>query len=159
MVYKAPFSDMRLSISGKYLLAGTVDGMTCIRKIKLEDMILAKWEKGHEDYSSYASAYEAELEKEGEDKVTESEDRGQYWLGHVHDCERGKVNSVVLTFDDSFLISCGNDGGLFVWRVLREPIKKSEGTVTFDVKYAIQHQLIYILILIQPLTQTRWITH
>ncbi|KAJ3417018.1 Cilia- and flagella-associated protein 44 [Chytridiales sp. JEL 0842] len=131
LVYKTSFTDIRLSLSGKYLVAGTIDGMVCLCKIKLEDMLLQKWDKGHEDYASYSALPEAPSEIQQDVKGSSTiapakSDQGQYWIGHVHDCEKGRVNTVATTFDDSFLVSCGSDGGIFVWRNLREAVKKSE---------------------------------
>ncbi|KAJ3045333.1 Cilia- and flagella-associated protein 44 [Rhizophlyctis rosea] len=51
---------------------------------------------------------------------------GQYWFGHAHDSRHGKVTSTQTTFDDAFYATAGEDGGLFIWRVLIEDIKKSE---------------------------------
>ncbi|KAJ3102122.1 Cilia- and flagella-associated protein 44 [Phlyctochytrium planicorne] len=140
LVHKAPFTDVRLSASGKHVLVGSVDGMSCLRKIRLEDMLLFKWEFGHETYEHYSKAFEEELglkkahrdavthyvSEEEEELVRQKEDEGLQWIGFSHDCDRGRVSSVVTTFDDSFLCSAANDGGLFVWRNQVEPIRRSE---------------------------------
>ena len=127
MVHKSPFTDVRLSHSGKYLLAGTVDGMTCIRKLKLEDMLLFNWTKGHETYAMYSKDFEAESASVPGQGA--NDENGQYWFGHVHNCDSGRINTITMTFDDSFLCSAGNDGGLFIWRFEKEHIKKSEGNL------------------------------
>ncbi|KAJ3110143.1 Cilia- and flagella-associated protein 44 [Phlyctochytrium bullatum] len=146
VVHKSPFSDLRLSTSGKYLLVGSVDGISCLRKIRLEDLVLYKWEHGHETYDHQSQVFEEELalKKAQRDAVTHeggdeteqlggmAEDEGLQWIGFSHDCDRGRVNSVVTTFDDSFLCTCANDGGLFVWRVNKEPIKRPEAIDDVD---------------------------
>ncbi|KAJ3023852.1 Cilia- and flagella-associated protein 44 [Thoreauomyces humboldtii] len=139
LVYKSQFSDMRLSASGKYLLAGSTDGMTCIRKFRLEDILLYRWTGGHEAYSQYSQAFEKEIAQAAVAKASGKPSKdysesnpdldviedtpGQYWFGHAHSSKTGKVASVVTTFDDSFFFTGGADGGLFVWRVQMERIK------------------------------------
>ncbi|KAI9363362.1 WD40-repeat-containing domain protein [Zopfochytrium polystomum] len=156
LVYKAPFTDLRLTASGKYLLAGTLDGMTFLRKIRLEDMLLHGWTLGHETYEHYSISFEEQLaEKELQKRaVIESssaqqettgtaaprvmstagpnrdEEAGQYWYGHAHDCDRGRVNSLVTSFDDAFLCSAGSDGGLFVWRLTHVDVQESQGLIS-----------------------------
>ncbi|KAI8915149.1 hypothetical protein DFJ77DRAFT_430281 [Powellomyces hirtus] len=143
LVYKAKFSDMRLSTSGKYLLAGAVDGMSCVRKFRLEDILLYRWAGGHEAYSQYCKAFEAEATQtaalrasngkpddrdyaDSQTDLTIMEDvPGQYWFGHAHSSKSGRVTSVAATFDDSFFFTAGADGGLFVWRIMLERIKSS----------------------------------
>lgn len=142
MVYKANITDMRLSTSGKYLLVGALNGMTCLRKFRLEDILLYRWTGGHEAYSDYSKAFEEEeasaavRRKDQTTTAGEADSRddlsrfvdvpGQYWFGHVHNGKLGRVTSVVVSFDDSFLASSGLDGGLFVWRVTIEDIKSNE---------------------------------
>ncbi|KAJ3195546.1 Cilia- and flagella-associated protein 44 [Irineochytrium annulatum] len=146
LMHKAPITDMRITASGKYLLCGAADGMICLRKIKLDDMILYKWDHGHETYEHYSLSFEEEKakgtslaqeimqigEREEDESPTEQEDAGQYWFGHSHDCDRGRICSVVTTFDDSHLCSGGNDGGLFVWRVKSEAIREAEEMEILD---------------------------
>ncbi|KAJ3173567.1 Cilia- and flagella-associated protein 44 [Geranomyces variabilis] len=142
LVYKAKFSDMRLSTSGKYLLAGAVDGMSCLRKFRLEDILLYRWTGGHEAYAQYSKAFEDEeaqaavlraasdkgrqgdYDSRGDLAVVEDAP-GQYWFGHAHSSTAGRVTGVAATFDDSFFFTAGADGGLFVWRVMLERIKSS----------------------------------
>ena len=104
--------------------------MTFFRTVRLEDMLLYKWEHGHETYEHYITASEEiealKLAKLKEDPQADV-NVGQIWQGHVHDSDRGRVNSVVISFDDSFMFSAGNDGGLFVWRLVREKIRKGDG--------------------------------
>ncbi|KAJ3297198.1 Cilia- and flagella-associated protein 44 [Borealophlyctis nickersoniae] len=149
LVYKSPITDLRLSTSGKYLLLGSSDGMTCLRKFRLEDILLYRWTLGHEDYTHYSQNFEAEeaqfsldraararmaLGEEGssEDVSRVTDVAGQYWFGHAHDSRGGRVNSVQTTFDDAFLCSAGAEGGLFVWRVSMEEIKKSDAYEATD---------------------------
>ncbi|TPX71174.1 hypothetical protein SpCBS45565_g01378 [Spizellomyces sp. 'palustris'] len=143
LVYKAPFTDMRLSTSGKYLLAGATDGMTCIRKFRLEDILLYRWTGGHEVYAQYSQAFDEEEasaaarrateqaaiveEPDSTDDLSRNVDvPGQYWFGHAHNSKNGRITSVAATFDDAFFATTGADGGLFVWRVSMEDIKSSE---------------------------------
>ncbi|KAI8820502.1 uncharacterized protein EV422DRAFT_496817 [Fimicolochytrium jonesii] len=146
LVYRSKFSDMRLSTTGKYLLTGTVDGMSCLRKFRLEDILLYRWTGGHEAYSQYSTAFEEEEAHASVQKVSEKVDEtdsrgdldvvpdapGQYWFGHAHNARSGKITSIVTAFDDSFLFTGGADGGLFAWRVTLEHIKGSEVEVTAD---------------------------
>ena len=46
------------------------------------------------------------------------------WLGHYHDMIEGNVNALMLSFDDSFILSAGSDGGLFIFRNNNEAIKE-----------------------------------
>ncbi|KAJ3210900.1 Cilia- and flagella-associated protein 44 [Dinochytrium kinnereticum] len=150
LVITTPLSDLRLSASGKHLLVGSIDGMSCLRKIRLEDMLLYKWDLGHETYEHYSKVFEEELDlkKAQRDAITHfgqeeevtakpKDDEGLQWIGFAHDCDRGRVNSVATTFDDSFLCSAANDGGLFVWRIKKEPIRRSEALET-DVDDAME---------------------
>ncbi|KAJ3162408.1 Cilia- and flagella-associated protein 44 [Geranomyces michiganensis] len=142
LVYKAKFSDMRLSTSGKYLLAGAIDGMSCLRKFRLEDILLYRWTGGHEAYTQYSKAFEEEEAQAAVLRTASEKGRqgdydsrgdlaivedvpGQYWFGHAHSSTAGKVTGVAATFDDSFFFTAGADGGLFVWRVVLERIKSS----------------------------------
>jgi WD40 repeat protein len=138
LVYKVPFSDLKLSLSGKYIIAGAIDGMTCVRKIQLDDLVLYNWKKGHETYAMYSESYENAIKQikterdamiaRGEyDPSTSRVDEAQYWFGHVHDCDRGIVSSVAFTFDDAYLCSSGLDGGIFLFRNTIEPVQKNQG--------------------------------
>eukprot|EP00002_Diphylleia_rotans_P014287 TRINITY_DN2784_c0_g1_i6.p1 TRINITY_DN2784_c0_g1~~TRINITY_DN2784_c0_g1_i6.p1 ORF type:complete len:1834 (-),score=489.32 TRINITY_DN2784_c0_g1_i6:186-5687(-) len=54
-------------------------------------------------------------------------DMNSCWRGLLHDCEHGKITSLVTSFDDSHLFSAGRDGNLFVYRVsISEMLAPSE---------------------------------
>ncbi|KAI9333809.1 hypothetical protein BDR26DRAFT_805717, partial [Obelidium mucronatum] len=134
LVGKNRFTDLKLSATGKYLISGTADGMTCIRQIKLDDMLLHKWEQGHETYEHYSKCFDdvahAIKMQRGvpqgsglpKDKIYD----GQYWMGHVHDCDRGAITNVSLSFDEAFLCSSGMDGGIFMFRFNPKEINDKE---------------------------------
>ncbi|KAI9094907.1 hypothetical protein DFS34DRAFT_227660 [Phlyctochytrium arcticum] len=116
--------------------------MTCLRKFRLEDILLYRWEGGHEKYDQYSEAFDKEeahaaIRRENDAAIIEEGDStenlalvgdtpGQYWFGHAHANTSGRVTGVASTFDDSFFTTAGTDGGLFVWRVTMEDIKSSE---------------------------------
>ncbi|KAJ3086753.1 Cilia- and flagella-associated protein 44 [Quaeritorhiza haematococci] len=169
LVHDSPFTDLRLSTSGKYLLAGARDGTCCLRKFRIEDISLFKWTIGHEDYIHYSQTFDAEkmlqleeIEKKASGAASDSgggfgntfdsdmksrsrpfmadgtmltggdadgggpDVLGQYWLGHVHDNEKGRVTSVVTSFDDAFFCTAGTDGGIFLWRINIEQLRKND---------------------------------
>ncbi|KAI8619969.1 hypothetical protein BC830DRAFT_1059801, partial [Chytriomyces sp. MP71] len=120
---KSKFTDMRLSPSGKYLIAGTESGMTCVRQVKIDEMLLHKWELGHETYEHYSKAFnDLALGIKMQRGVTQGglpTDRiydGQYWFGHVHDSDRGMISNISMSFDEAFICSAGHDGGIFLFR-------------------------------------------
>ncbi|KAJ1551769.1 Cilia- and flagella-associated protein 44, partial [Nowakowskiella sp. JEL0078] len=153
LVYKSSFTVLRLSKSGRFLFVGSIDGMACLRKFKIEDILLHKWDKGHEDFESYHSSMKNELTKLKENYTKLSEGKsgvvdptasdsnlikevehddpndnllGHYWFGYVHSCENGIVNSVTTSWDDSFICSAGSDGGVFTFRINSEVVQKSD---------------------------------
>ncbi|KAJ3024875.1 UNVERIFIED_CONTAM: Cilia- and flagella-associated protein 44, partial [Siphonaria sp. JEL0065] len=134
LVGKNKFTDIKLSSTGKYLIAGTADGMTCIRQIKLDDMLLHKWEQGHETYEHYSKCFDdvahaIKMQRGVPQGGTLPKDKiydGQYWMGHVHDCDRGAITNVSLSFDEAFLCSSGTDGGIFMFRFNPKEINERE---------------------------------
>ena len=150
-MHRKPFTDIRLSKSGKYLLAGTADGTVCIRKFRIKDILLQKWKHGHQTYEQYSKELEDEMAKiviaekldHGADAVNKeilkktANIPGQFWLGCVHDCIQGSITSVQTSFDDSYFVSSGADGGLFIWKILTETSKKNLGLLQADFDYLI----------------------
>ncbi|KAJ3069689.1 Cilia- and flagella-associated protein 44 [Podochytrium sp. JEL0797] len=134
LVAKNRFTDLRLNATGKLLLAGTADGMTCLRPIKLEDMLLHKWAHGHETYEHYSKSFDEmassmkmqlgipQSSPLPKDKLYD----GQYWFGNVHDSDRGSISGVSISFDEAFLCSVGLDGGIFVFRFNPKEINDRE---------------------------------
>ncbi|KAJ3347586.1 Cilia- and flagella-associated protein 44 [Entophlyctis luteolus] len=129
MVANSKFTNFKISASGNFIIAGTVNGATCLRKIRKEDLILTNWTSGHEDYEHFsASIEETQRIKTDESDiiadVSQDERIGSLWMGHVHDCDRGKVTSVSISFDDAFFSSSGEDGGVFLFRYTCNEVEK-----------------------------------
>ncbi|KAJ3078328.1 Cilia- and flagella-associated protein 44, partial [Rhizoclosmatium hyalinum] len=134
LVAKSGFTDLKLTHSGKYLIAGTSDGLTCIRQIKLDEMLLHKWTGGHETYEQYSKAFDdfAQMVRAQKgistagpfprDKIYD----GQFWMGHVHDCDRGRITNVAVSFDEAFMCSSGADGGIFMFRFTPKEVQEKE---------------------------------
>ncbi|KAJ3128012.1 Cilia- and flagella-associated protein 44 [Nowakowskiella sp. JEL0407] len=167
LVYKSAFTDLRLSRSGKYLLIGSCDGMSCLRKFKVKDVLLNKWTDGHETFESYFERLKQELQSsvdkrsaardiesrdsdrqkqetldptaslESISKISyeeESEILGHYWFGYAHSCENGRVNAINTAWDDSFICTGGNEGGIFTFRVNPEVIQRAEEWLDPDIE-------------------------
>jgi hypothetical protein len=134
MVYKTPFTSVKLSKSTKYLMAGTTDGAICVRPFRVKEMLLNNWKSGHQSYELYAKEYLEEVAKLESINSVEEDSRklsigipGQYYLFHVHDCIEGSVTAVQTSFDDSFISSSSTDGSLFILKLGTESQKKNEG--------------------------------
>ncbi|KAJ1560405.1 Cilia- and flagella-associated protein 44, partial [Cladochytrium tenue] len=134
-VHRTAFCDLKISPSGKYLIAGTIDGMAIVRKLNIKDMMLKDWKLGHETYEHQSKALQqqaSDVEAERRAVIENSQDSvkdesGTYWLGQAHDCDKGRLNSVMMSFDDALFCSAGGDGGLFVWRVTSQEIESNRG--------------------------------
>ncbi|KAI8801415.1 quinon protein alcohol dehydrogenase-like superfamily [Cladochytrium replicatum] len=72
------------------------------------------------------------LRAQSRGKMAENEPAGHYWLGYPHGCRYGTVSMIATSFDDSYLLSAGNDGGLFSFRVTFEDVQRSECTFLVD---------------------------
>lgn len=137
MVYKTPFSSVKLSKSSKYLLAGTLDGAICVRPFRVKEILLNHWKNGHQTYEQYAMEYQEEIARRASTENTDSDTNaskkltlglpGQFYLYHLHDCVEGAVTAVTTSFDDSFIASASTDGTLFVLKLGTESLKKTEG--------------------------------
>ena len=123
LVHRHPFSQIRFSRSMRYLLAGTNDGVLCVKETSVAHMILNKWSEGHETYESYSNQISQEIQTSrlANDLVAESAKKtirtpSQFWMGYSHDCIDSKVTAFQSSFDDAYFVSSGQDGSLFVWR-------------------------------------------
>ncbi|KAG4086444.1 WD40 repeat-like protein [Neocallimastix lanati (nom. inval.)] len=47
---------------------------------------------------------------------------GHYYKANIHDNKYGNITGIVLSYDDSYMISCGSDGAIFVYRNKNEKI-------------------------------------
>ena len=143
LVHRVPFTDVRLTKSNKYLVAGTEDGCIIIRRFQAKEILLKKWVKSHQTYEDLSKVFDDEVSKiialaevdigpnsklDIRDILRKFDDvPGQYWCGHVFDCIDGLVSSVQTSFDDSYLISSATDGGILIWRIDKEPVKNNQG--------------------------------
>ncbi|KAI8930033.1 WD40-repeat-containing domain protein [Entophlyctis helioformis] len=135
LAYKVPISDLHLSPSSTYILAGAQDGTCAMIRYNLAELMAEKWDKSHETYIQYSNRFNDRIEMALEDRKKEIqtsettsmstplEVSGQHWFGHGHDILQGRVNALQTSFDESFLCSAGSDGGIFVWRITFESIK------------------------------------
>ncbi|KAJ3258529.1 Cilia- and flagella-associated protein 44 [Boothiomyces macroporosus] len=57
---------------------------------------------------------------------------GQVWIGHLHDIVAGSVSAIAMSYDQSFLISSGADGGIFLWRNTTVEIEKESELENFE---------------------------
>lgn len=106
-MYKKSISEMRVSLSGDYLLLGARDGMTCTKKLLLSYFEIDNWDETHERYKLFS--------EDAEYSVEEIDEQMQ-WTAHLHDSERGSISSIVNSFDDSFMATVGGEGAIIVWR-------------------------------------------
>ncbi|ORY49956.1 hypothetical protein BCR33DRAFT_557449 [Rhizoclosmatium globosum] len=97
-------------------------------------MLLHKWTGGHETYEQYSKAFDdfAQMVRAQKgisaagpfprDKIYD----GQFWMGHVHDCDRGRITNVAVSFDEAFMCSSGADGGIFMFRFTPKEVQEKE---------------------------------
>lgn len=126
LVHRSPFSQIRLSRSLRYILAGSNDGVLCVKEVSVAHMILNDWANGHETYESYSNQINLEIQNAhlannlefGASESAKNNIRtpSQFWMGYSHDCMDGKVTAFQSSFDDSYFVSSGKDGSLFIWR-------------------------------------------
>lgn len=118
--HESEISDMSIPKSGKYILFAGADGMSAIRKLNFEELTLKRWNNGHEHFHNASKTNE---------EAGDFEDtfKGSYWCGFAHSSDQGRITSICNSFDDSFLATVGNDGGIFVWRNVMETVDEGEG--------------------------------
>ncbi|TPX37653.1 hypothetical protein SmJEL517_g00774 [Synchytrium microbalum] len=116
LVHTSSFSSVKISTSGRYLIATSLDGTTAMRPIEGNDLVPNEgWQAGHETYAQAAEIAASNNSTTG---------TGDWWYGHAHGV-RG-VKCITSTFDDAFLCSGGEEGGIFVWKVLDEEVRENE---------------------------------
>ena len=116
------------------LSVGTINGIVSIFRLSLENLPINLQERipkeliKHESQAEYVSRFESSInnilfEMEKADPNFDIENPspgllidGQIWSGHLHDAAHGKITGVSCSFDNSYLISAGTDGGIFVWK-------------------------------------------
>jgi len=59
---------------------------------------------------------------------------GHYYKANIHDNKYGNITGIVLSYDDSYMISCGSDGAIFVYRNKNEKILNDDGNYYNNVK-------------------------
>ena len=119
LVHSMPISDVKFSKSGKFLLFGGKDGMACLRKFQFDDVLIRESDQGHEIYQNES--------KTNESIVSEGNSVENYWNGFAHDCQRGSVTGISNSFDDSYMVTSGLDGGLVFWRNISQQISHVDG--------------------------------
>jgi WD40 repeat protein len=117
--HDSEISTMNIPKSGKYILFAADDGMSALRKLNFEEITLKNW-TSHENYYNESKTNEAAPEFDDTFK-------GAYWTGFAHSSNHGHVTSICTSFDDSFLVTVGEDGGMFVWRNIMEGVDDGEG--------------------------------
>ncbi|OUM69063.1 hypothetical protein PIROE2DRAFT_3132, partial [Piromyces sp. E2] len=55
--------------------------------------------------------------------------RGYYYKANLHDNKNGNITGISLSFDDAYMISCGSDGAIFVFRNRFEKVLTDEEEV------------------------------
>ncbi|TPX52365.1 hypothetical protein SeMB42_g01478 [Synchytrium endobioticum] len=123
LVHTTPLSTVRLTTSGRYLIASSLlDGTTALRPIQGNDLApIQGWDSGHETYAQNAEAALADNVANG---GMAGDGVGDWWFGHAHGTKG--VKCITTTFDDAFLCSGGEEGAVFVWRVLEEDLREPE---------------------------------
>jgi hypothetical protein len=138
----APVTKLLLNRSGRYILAGSTDGATSFIKFNMPEFLGPRPENEHETYLSYVNKFNERVDNYHKtlqtlkEQISDNSSNGaivatraaltsQQWSGHVHDLVSGKISNLQTSFDDSFVISAGSDGGLFVWRIIPEPQKEN----------------------------------
>jgi len=53
--------------------------------------------------------------------------RGYYYKANLHDNKNGNITGISLSFDDAYMVSCGSDGAIFVFRNKFEKVLSDEG--------------------------------
>jgi hypothetical protein len=109
-------TSLRVSQSGKYILAGTVAGAVIVRRLDLRETYLRAWDQGHELVVSGPPMAGDELGSQTLTDLNNDLSGGYVWIHHLHHSTGGKVFTDATTFDDAFLITAGQEGGLFAFR-------------------------------------------
>ena len=118
MTYNSPFVFVNMSRTGKFVLIGAADGKVFFRKIDLLETHLKEWTDGHQLIMDLpASLLAASDQGQSLDDDSTKDDSGLFKQICAHSTLNGKVNTIATTFDDAFICSGGEDGGLFVHRV------------------------------------------
>ena len=151
LVHHAPFSQICMSRSLRYLLAGTNDGVLCVKEISVGNMILNKWKNGHETYENYSNQINLEIQNARlannlEYGISESGNSiirtpSQFWMGYAHESVDGKITGFQSSFDDSYFVSSGRDGSLFVWRCPELSPRKNLGIFQYCLITVVEDDL------------------
>jgi WD40 repeat protein len=141
-------ATMRINKRNTFILIGTVNGATSIIKFNLLEFLGARPANEHETYSEFLECFTERIEnhkisikklmEQTGDKIDEKMANrtpitGQQWIGHAHDLISGNISGIQTSFDDSFLITSGTDGGIFVWNILTEA-QLENPAITVDLK-------------------------
>ncbi|NXN18830.1 CFA44 protein, partial [Indicator maculatus] len=59
-----------------------------------------------------------------QDKAVSVNTLKEYWSLNVHDNDHGQIQGICCSFDDRFLITCGEDGNIFTFNIFSEDVHK-----------------------------------
>ncbi|KAJ3323577.1 Cilia- and flagella-associated protein 44 [Boothiomyces sp. JEL0866] len=138
--------NMRPDITNQFVFLGTNNGASVVIRFEF-----AKYELKsnhlvdlHESYAEYSKNMENLIQQTLITLKPEMPElniknppwsiviNGQVWVGHLHDIVVGSVSSMTMSYDQSFLISSGADGGIFLWRNSTVEIEKESELDNFD---------------------------
>jgi WD40 repeat protein len=126
-VYQEGVSSLNVDYSRQVILLGFERGTCGTLRFSLDKIGLK--ERGlpnkHDDYEAYTTRFD-KIISEAEAKLKENEQNsaddttnalisGQQWSDHLHELD-SRVYGVTASFDYAYLISCGEDGGIFMRR-------------------------------------------
>ena len=115
-----PITSMRFSSSGNYLMYGTKSGALYFQTFIKENFTFPmNWPHGHQ------LAVLPKITLSSQPSFAAFEPAFQPWVAYIHDSDRGSIRSVGTSFDDAYFCSAGQDGGLFVWRVVEKQQQNS----------------------------------
>ncbi len=134
-------SCLTVDLPGKNLLIGTKHGSTTFISFSTAHLPFEMRDPmacpdNHETYADYVKRFELRILKTLEALGPEMSELdinnppphievdGQQWQGHFHDIVSGRINGLCSSFDSSFFMSAGADGGIFVWRHISSPIEQ-----------------------------------
>lgn len=136
-----PVSKLHVSKCNKFVLIGTNTGQASMIKFNMIEFLGPRPVNEHETYAGFVEKFGERIENYQitlkalnnqmgdialkDQNLTRISLTGQKWSGCIHDIVSGRITSVITSFDDSYMVTSSNDGGLFVWRLIQETTKEN----------------------------------
>lgn len=132
---------MGFDLYRKHLMVGTKQGAASIFKFNIVHLPFDIRDSegcptNHETYSEYVKRFEDKIQVAVKDYQRENpktdihnppssvEVDGQQWNASLHDIILGAISGVCASFDSSYFVTAGHDGGIFVLRYPSNPVQE-----------------------------------